>query len=62
MKPSLNTHEAFLFYTSSNRVVSGNSAVNLLVIAFSPNKGHFLLKSLRPDLVLVEKVRMVASY
>ena len=39
--------------------VSENS-VDLLVIAFSPNEGHFLLKSLRADLVLVEKVRMVA--
>ena len=41
--------------------VSGNSTVDLLVKAFSPNEGYFPLKSLRADLVLAEKVRMVAS-
>ena len=30
--------------------------MDLLVIAFSPNEGHLLLKSLSADLVLVEKV------
>ena len=35
--------------------------VDLLVIAFSSNEGHFPLKSLCADLVLVEKARMVAS-
>ena len=49
------------FYTSSNMAISGNSTVDLLVIAFSPNVGHCLLKLLRVDLVLVEKVRMAAS-
>ena len=43
-------------------VVSGKSTEDLLVIAFSPNEGHFLLKLLCADLVLVEKVRMGASY
>ena len=40
--------------------VSGKSTVDLLVIAYSPNVGHFSLKSFHADLVLVEKVRMVA--
>ena len=57
----LSTGEALRFYISSNTAVSGNLTVDLLVIAFSPNVGTFLLKSLRADLVLVEKVRMVAS-
>ena len=39
--------------------VSGNLTVDLLVIAFSPSEGHFMLRSLRADLVIVEKVRMV---
>ena len=42
--------------------INGNSAVDLHVIAFfSPNEGHIPLKSLHLDLLLVEKVRMVAS-
>ena len=41
--------------------VSGNSTMDLLVIAFFSKHGTFLLKSLCADLVLVEKVRMVAS-
>ena len=50
------------FYTSSNTAVSGNSTVDLFVIGFfSPSVGHFSLKLLHADLVLVEKVRMVAS-
>ena len=51
MKLFLSMGEALRFYTSSNMAVKGNSAVDLLVIAFSPNKGHFLLKSLCLDLV-----------
>ena len=37
--------------------VSGNSAVDMLVIVFFSKRGIFPLKSLHPDLVLVEKVR-----
>ena len=43
--------KALRYYTSSNMTISGNSTVDLLVIVFSPNEGHFPLKSLRPDLV-----------
>ena len=36
--------------------VSGNSTVDLLVLSFSPNERHFMLRSLRADLVIVQKV------
>ena len=49
--------KALLFYTGSNTAVSGNSMVDLLVTAFYPNVGHFLLKSHCDDLVLVDKVK-----
>ena len=60
-KPFLSTGKALQFYTSLNTAVSGNSTVNLLVIAFFQTWDFFLLKLLRVDLVLVEKVRMAAS-
>ena len=55
--------KALQFYTTELKHVSQwprNSTVDLLVIAFSPNMGLFLLKSLRVDLVLVKNA-MVAS-
>ena len=43
-KPFLSTGKALQFYTSLNTAVSGNSTVNLLVIAFFPNMGLFFAK------------------
>ena len=60
MQPFLSMGKVLRFHTSSNMAVSGKSTVDLLVIAYSPNVGHFSLKSFHADLVLVEKVRMVA--